>query len=241
MLVGVCALASCGGQADRPLRAHELRVDGREHLTVDPGSPQRPLLVLLHGRRMVPRDLLWEELYDGLERLGRRAPAVVLVDGGDHSYYHDRRDSAWGRSTLRVIDAAERRLGTNGRVAIGGISMGGFGAFDIARRHPFCAVGGHSPALFRAAGDTPAGAFDDADDFARHDVLGAARSGERFAPRRWLDVGSDDPFRPATIELGRLLRTSVHVWPGGHDTHYWRNLDEYLSFYANALERCRRS
>jgi pimeloyl-ACP methyl ester carboxylesterase len=242
VLAGACALPGCDGEADRPLRAHSLRVDGREHLTVDPGSPRRPLLVLLHGRGMSPRDLLWKELYDELERLGEHAPAVVLVDGGDHSYYHDRRDYTWGRSTLRVVDAAERGLGTDGRVAVGGISMGGFGAFDLARRRAFCAVGGHSPALFRSAAATPAGAFDDAEDFARHDVIAAARSGDRFGGARlWLDVGREDPFRAATVELGRLLKAPVHVWAGGHDTHYWRaHVDEYLRFYSDALERCRR-
>jgi S-formylglutathione hydrolase FrmB len=49
-----------------------------------------------------------------------------------------------------VIPQVTRRFGTDRRrVAIGGISMGGFGAYDLARLNPgrFCAVGGHSPAL----------------------------------------------------------------------------------------------
>jgi hypothetical protein len=29
------------------------------------------------------------------------------------------------------------------------------------------------------------------------------------------------------------------VWPGEHGTRYWRaHVDEYLRFYAAALERC---
>ncbi len=210
------------------------------HLTVDPGPPRRPLLVLLHGRGMEPEQLLWEELYDELERLGERAPALLLVDGGESSYYHDRRDFAWGSHTLRAVDAAERKLKTNGRVAIGGISMGGFGAFDLARRREFCAVGGHSPALFRSGGETPAGAFDDAEDFERHDVLGAARAGERFrGARLWLDVGRDDPFHGTTLELSRITGARTYVWPGGHDTRYWRaHMREYVRFYADALSEC---
>jgi S-formylglutathione hydrolase FrmB len=47
---------------------------------------------------------------------------------------------------LTVLHADPRR------VAIGGISMGGFGAYDLARLDPgrFCAVGGHSAAIWPA-------------------------------------------------------------------------------------------
>ena len=121
----------------------------------DPGVAGRPLLVLLHGRGSNPVDVWTLGLRDGLERLGSRAPAVLLVDGGDHSYYHDRRDGPWGDYVFReAIPAALERLRADpDRIAIGGISMGGFGALDLARLHParFCAVGGHSPALWVAA------------------------------------------------------------------------------------------
>jgi S-formylglutathione hydrolase FrmB len=45
--------------------------------------------------------------------------------------------------------------GTILAVAIGGISMGGFGAYAIARLDPgrFCAVGGQSAALYPGTGD----------------------------------------------------------------------------------------
>ena len=45
--------------------------------------------------------------------------------------------------------------------------MGGFGALDLALEHPgrFCAVGGHSAALWQRAGATAPGAFDNANDF----------------------------------------------------------------------------
>jgi S-formylglutathione hydrolase FrmB len=61
-------------------------------------------------------------------------------------------------------------------VAIGGISMGGFGALNLARLDPrrFCAVGGHSAALWASGADSAAGAFDDAADFSRNDVIGTA-------------------------------------------------------------------
>lgn len=56
--------------------------------------------------------------------------------------------------------------------------MGGFGALNLARLEPgrFCAVGADSPALWTAAEETAAGAFDDAEDFAANDVLEAAET-----------------------------------------------------------------
>ena len=143
------------------------------------GGKGRPLLVLLHGRSSSPSAFLSDPFFEELHALGGRAPDVLLANGGDHSYYHNRRDGPWGSYILReaipaglAASHADRH-----RVAIGGVSMGGFGALDLARLRPkrFCAVGGHSAALWFSGGDTPAGAFDDAADFARHDVIRFAR------------------------------------------------------------------
>lgn len=163
MTVVAAVLAGCGGDGGAELErfALERRLLGRslEQITVDPGGSGRPLLVLLHGRGGSPDDIASYGLRAELERLGDRAPAVLLVNGGDHSYYHDRADGRWGSYVLdEAIPAGIRRLRADGRrVAIGGFSMGGFGAFDLARLRPrqFCAVGGHSPALWRTGGETP--------------------------------------------------------------------------------------
>jgi S-formylglutathione hydrolase FrmB len=133
------------------------------------------------------------------------------------------------------------RLHADGaRVAIGGESMGGFGALDLARLHPrrFCAVGGHSAALWRSGDETAAGAFDDAADFARHDVVNAPFP---FRGPVWLDVGASDPFRAADTAFARAHGLRLHVWPGGHEGDYWAsNLRAYLRLYAQALRSCRR-
>jgi S-formylglutathione hydrolase FrmB len=215
------------------------------------GARGRPLLIFLHGRGSKPDSLFTDAFYAELERLGPRAPVVVAVDGGDHSYYHDRSDGRWGTYVVReVIPAVLRRFDVDGaRIALGGTSMGGFGALDIASREPgrFCAVGGHSAALWRRAADTPPGAFDDARDFARHDVYGRVRADRRlFARERiWLDVGRDDPFRPVDAEVARILRrrgveVAFHEWPGGHGGGYFgSHVRDYLRWYAGELERCR--
>ncbi len=214
-------------------------------------SGRRSLLVFLHGRGGSDDTFTGNEaIFDGLAKLGRKAPILAFPDGGDHSYWHDRKEGAWGRYVMReVIPKVERRFGTNPqRVAIGGISMGGFGAYDLALLHPlrFCAVGGHSPALWFEGGETAPGAFDDAADFNRNDVVGMVRGNpDAFEGMRvWNDFGDEDPFRVYNEGFVSYLRAdgtdlSAHSWDGGHDSAYWnRHWAAYLRFYANSLTSC---
>ncbi len=189
-----------------------------EEIAVVPkgGGAGRPLLVLLHGRGSSPSSYLTKYWFDALAGLGARAPVLLLVNGGDHSYYHDRADGRWGSYvTQEAIPAALAQTGADRRrIAIGGISMG---------------------------------AFDNAEDFARNDVLEIASS--RPVPlgrkaRVWIDVGNRDPFFSADSELARALcaygqKVVFNVWPGAHSGDYWNaHVDRYLRFYASALAAC---
>jgi S-formylglutathione hydrolase FrmB len=211
------------------------------------GGRGRPLLVFLHGRGGGGEESNANaDFFAALAAQGSRAPDVIFPSGGDHSYWHDRRDGRWTAYVLReVIPAAIRRLHADPRrVAIAGISMGGFGAFDVARHAPgrFCAVGGHSAAVWLSGGETAPGAFDDADDFARHDLVRIARARGRRAwgsARLWLDGGTADPFRPGDTALAAALGIRMRHWPGGHDSAYWHaHYARYLRFYAGALAAC---
>jgi S-formylglutathione hydrolase FrmB len=208
---------------------------------------ERALLVFLHGRGGSDETFVENEaVYAGLEKLGREAPIVAFPDGGDHGYWHNRAEGKWGRYVMReVIPAVTRRFGVKpGRIAIGGISMGGFGAYDLALLHPgrFCAVGGHSAALWFEGGETAPGAFDDAEDFEHNDVVEMAKTdpGAFDGIRVWNDYGSADPFRVYNEGFVGALRAngtdlSAHSWRGGHDNSYWdRHWGAYLRFYANA-------
>lgn len=190
-------------------------------------------------------------MFDELSKLGKRAPVVVFAESDKASYWHDRRGAKWGSYVVReLIPAAQRRFHTDPkRVAIGGTSMGGFGAYDIARVTPgyFCAVGGHSPAIWRTGGESAPGAFDDAEDFARNDLVATARSkpGRWAGPRLWLDAGRSDPFQPGDKAFVAALKAHhvpirAHLtWIGGHNGTYWhRHWPAYLDFYASALARC---
>jgi S-formylglutathione hydrolase FrmB len=227
---------------------------------VPPGDERRPLLVLLHGRhdrtgpyslisrKGGPASMLSDALFAGLAELGEDAPIVVLLNGGQHSWYHDRRSGRWASMILddAIPDAIRRFHARPGRIAIGGISMGGYGALHLAALRPrkFCAVGGHSAALYESYRASAPVAFDDAADFARNDVFKAARKGRFNRVPVWLDGGSNDAFHDADAAFASLLRprgvrVTYHVWPGAHTASYWEgHMAEYLRFYASALAQC---
>jgi S-formylglutathione hydrolase FrmB len=249
-----------------PVNTHGTRVD---HLTIDskavgedlgvsvvvPGGPspvrKRPLLVFLHGRGGSDHTFTEDEaMFKALGRLGARAPIVAFPDGGDHGYWHNRAEGRWGAYVMQeVIPQVLRRFGADPhRVAIGGISMGGFGAYDLALLHPgrFCAVGGHSPALWFEGGETAPGAFDSAEDFNRNNVVGTIQEDpEAFGDIPiWNDYGSEDPFKVYdegfvdALDRGNA-DLSTHSWPGGHNSGYWdSHWHAYLRFYTDALAHC---
>ncbi|MEA2386756.1 MAG: hypothetical protein QOJ22_930 [Thermoleophilaceae bacterium] len=241
LVVGGCGTDEHGAE----VRSYELdsQAVGRsldQRLVLPEGEGEgRPLLIFLHGRGGDEESNLREEFYAALADLGDDAPVVVFPDGGKDSYWHDRTTGSWGRYVAdEVLPRAVRESGADPeRVAIGGISMGGFGAYDIARLHPgrFCAVGGHSPAIWTEAGLTAPGAFDDAEDFAEHDLVAAARDGSFRPEQLWLDRGNSDPFVPGADAMAQAMGVEVHGYPGGHEREYWdAHWDDYLRFYASA-------
>jgi enterochelin esterase-like enzyme len=218
-------------------------------VTPDGGGDGRPMLIFLHGRGARGAPGVPSGLYDALHAAGKRSPVVVFPYGGDHSYWHNRSDGKWGDYVLdEVIPAAAKASGADSsRVAIGGESMGGFGALNLAAQNPgrFCAAAGHSPALWSSASETAAGAFDDAADFERNDVIGAARAGAFGDTPIWVDAGDQDPFLPWIREFTAVMDSQgspfqSHIWPGGHGGDYWNShWDDYIGFYSRALARCK--
>jgi S-formylglutathione hydrolase FrmB len=218
------------------------------------GVGRRPLLIFLHG--LGGSDLSFTDnaaLRGALARLGPRAPVVAFPDGGA-SFWYDRPSGDWGNYVVReVIPEVVRRTDADPRrVAVGGISMGGFGAYHLGIEHPrrFCGVGGHSPALwlsFAESSDFPE-AFDDAGAFAENDLVGTVREDPNAFGETpvWADTGSADWFLPGFRAFRAALKTgdadlTAREWPGGHDLSYWdSHWGAYLGFYARTLAGCLR-
>ncbi len=221
-------------------------------VVVPKGAPpkDRSLVIFLHGRDEDENSYLVDPMFRALSDLRTRAPMMAFPDGGDSSYWHDRESGDWGSYVLHELlpELVERFDVNPRRVAIAGISMGGFGALNLARLDPsrFCAVAAHSPAIWESAGETADGAFDDAADFDDNDVIAAA--GQTPNPYEglhlWIDAGDDDPFTDGDEALVSALESAgqkpiVRDGPGGHDSGYWNgNWEEYVTFYSRALRHC---
>jgi len=114
------------------------------------GGTHRPLLVFLHGIIYDNNSQLTNQMFAALHALGPRAPDIAFPYG-DQSYWYNRASGAWGSYVLdEVIPKALSALDADPRrVAIGGISMGGFGAAGRPRLHILERALGRLPRLLR--------------------------------------------------------------------------------------------
>jgi S-formylglutathione hydrolase FrmB len=215
-------------------------------------SKHSPILVVMHGRGATPGNLSSKAAINAEAAAGPSAPIVALPYGGVASYWHNRADGKWGTYVTRdVVNAVANKYGGDRkRVALAGISMGGYGAFNLASKHPgrYCAVAGMSPALWQTGGETAAGAFDSAEDFANNDVIATARNNPSAYSdtKLWLEAGDEDPFQPGDKAMIAALRQSgadlkTKSSPGGHTNQYWiAHYPAFIKFSARALASCKR-
>jgi len=202
-----------------------------------------PFVLLMHG---ADRDET--EWTDGLkvqaaldEGIARGVlPPMILVmpyGGGisnDNDLFFARRKTWEDVLLTELLPEVERYFCTwNTRAgrAIGGISRGGFWAYEIGLRHPelFSAIAGHSPY------------FDLAHAPEENNPLNLAESVEfedGQTPRLWLDVGRDDPVEPNVQRMAKTLNergieVQLSIDSGEHNAAYWSvHVAEYLAFYG---------
>ncbi len=177
------------------------------------------MLVLLHGYRGGPAPFLSQPFFDTLPTSGTRAPVVLLLDGGDHSYWHNRADGKWGSMVLQEAI----RPGCAARMRSGSRSAGSRWAATArsslgSRQRTSAPSARQSPALWLSPAPTRAGRV------RRRGGLRAQRRLQRIrrTPQPlWIDVGTEDPFHNAAVHYAHEVHAQLHVWPGGHDGGYW--------------------
>jgi S-formylglutathione hydrolase FrmB len=116
--------------------------------------------------------------------------------------------------------------------------MGGYGSLWLTASGQVRprAVGTLSAALWTRYQDSAPGAFDDAADFAEHDVF-PLRPRLAGVPLR-MDCGTDDPFIGANREFvaGVEPAPAGAFEPGYHDVDYWtRLIPDHLDFMGRHL------
>jgi enterochelin esterase-like enzyme len=200
-------------------------------------------------------------LFDAADRLmGDRSipPFVIVLPEGDQEYWVDHvvdrttgaNGEKWGTYTARevvpTIDARYRTIATPAERAIGGLSMGGHGAMQLALNFPgiWSAIAATSPSI-RPLGEAPTYLGTGQAEFAARDPLSliAAKPDVARAYAWWIDTGDTDPWlaQAAAIHAqltALLISHEWHVWPGDHSAQYWsKHVDDYLRYYASVLCR----
>jgi S-formylglutathione hydrolase FrmB len=204
-----------------------------------------PVCLVLHGRtgnhKTAVSNLHLDRALAGVVLAGGAPFALVAMDGGADTYWH-RRANGDDPPTMLTQELLPR-LGAMGlrtnRFAVMGWSMGGYGALLLAEtlgRGQVAFVAADAPALWLHPGDSAAGAFDDAEDFRRHDVF-AGRQRLAGIPIRVV-CGRSDPFLVATKAFVAGVPDLVGAdYPvGGHEDKVWsRTAVDQLGPIAAAL------
>ena len=203
----------------------------------DAVRPPFGLLVQLHG--LSDNHTAWMRR-TSLDRYVEGLPLVVVMPDGGRSFYCDAVNGLAYESHIMkdVIGFAEKYLPVRRdrrARAIGGLSMGGYGAMKLALKFPgvFASVVAHSSALDfahhpkglvdpefrRITGDGVPGGPDDV--FAIAEKLSPSK-----APAIRFDCGLDDRLRDSNRRFHRHLarlgiRHQYREFPGAHDWSYW--------------------
>ncbi len=210
-----------------------------------------PVLYMLHGAGGHRDEWICYNLVqvaDWEMSQGTLSPMIIILPQGDRGFWVNNVGDGprWGdyvaQDLVLYVDSTFRTLPVAESRAIGGLSMGGFGALTLAFTHldTFGVVGAHSPSLHPEGWNLSF--LGSGEEFAERDPLslaGTLPGLERL--RIWIDVAVEDNWLGRVHELHetiawRGIEHAWHVFPGTHVGEYWiTHTPEYLGFYADTL------
>lgn len=220
-----------------------------------------PVFYLLHG---LSDDHTGWTRRTSIERYVQDLPLIVVMPDGGRGFYTDARDNPRGaietfitRDLIGFVDGAFQTIPTREGRVIAGLSMGGYGAFKLALKHPnlFRAAVSHSGAV-DFAGRFAERSEHEGDEWLREflpifgedaaggpdDIFALAEKIDRAQlPALRFDCGVDDFL----LDSNRALRDHLQKlggahqyeeFPGGHDWAYWDlHIQETIGFFASEL------
>ena len=212
-----------------------------------------PVLYMLHGYSGKVDEWMWYGIFDRYEELLTKNTAkqfIIVLPDGEQEYWVDHANdgAAWGKymaeEVVAHIDGNYRTIPLKESRAIGGMSMGGNGALQIAMNYPniFGIVGAHSPTMRTFDQKIPW--WGDLNWFLAHDPVAMVKTNQYITQvKLWIDDGADDKvWRPRVLELkqnldNRSIKYVWYAWPGDHDANYWRaHVADYLTWYSTVLD-----
>jgi putative tributyrin esterase len=212
-----------------------------------------PVLYLLHG--LSDDHTAWARR-TSLERYVSGLPLIVVMPNGERSFYTDSQanpkaafETYLTRDIIGFVDRTFQTIPTREGRVIAGLSMGGYGAFKLALKHPdlFCAAVSHSGAVGFGGR-----VFDPGSEWAAlmgansagspNDISALAETIDRASlPALRIDCGTDDFL----IEENRALHAHLtalglpHEYqenPGAHNWDYWdTHIQDTLKFFGPVL------
>ncbi|MDH7568845.1 MAG: alpha/beta hydrolase family protein [Armatimonadota bacterium] len=218
------------------------------------GGPY-PVLYLLHGLSDDHR--AWTS-WTSLDRYLRKYPMIVVMPDGERGFYTNMVEGPAYEDYLihdlmGHIEGCYNVLKGPRHTAIGGLSMGGYGAMKLGLKYPerFGSVGAHSsafnatrrsendrlgPELRRIFG--PPGSPQRAEN---DPYLLAEKLAAQALPELYFDCGVDDPliadsraFHAHLTQLG--IPHLYQEFPGAHNWGYWdQHIQDSLRHHARAL------
>jgi len=227
-----------------------------------------PVLYFLHGLGEDPSFLItsggWRLVQDAQEQKRIREFVLITPQAGG-SFYINSRDGRvkyedfFIRDFIPQMEKRFRLLTTRAGRAVGGVSMGGYGALHLAFRHPqhFSAVSAHSAALieklpvFLSTPQSPRsrvlgavfGIPPDTAFWNAHSPLELARTANLSGLKIYFDCGDQDGygFDVGATALDETLTArktphEFHIYPGRHDPAYFAaHIPASLAFHSRSF------
>lgn len=211
-----------------------------------------PVYYLLHG---LSDDYSAWQRRTSIERYVQALPLIVVMPDGGRGWYSnahagDKYEDAIIRDCIGFVDRTFHTDARREARAIGGLSMGGYGALKLALQHPdlFVSANGHSGAY----GFGHAQWRSEESEFNR--IVGPQQSGGPLdlwkiatdsapenRPALRIDCGESDFLIEQNREFSAHLNdlNIVHEYeefPGAHDWAYWdKHVQSALRFHARHL------
>jgi len=198
-----------------------------------------------------------------------RTALVVMPDGNRGFFTNNEEGPAYakylGEEVIQFIERTFPARSERSARAIGGVSMGGYGALRVglAYSEKFCSIHSHSGSLDHGVEFKPNPAertgiikqrpdcfvaemrriFGERPKGTEHDILLQAIAAKQRGtlPNLWVDCGLEDYLLPGTRSLHEDLKAAniphtYHEFPGCHDWEYCNaHIAEALVFHATNL------